>query len=214
MQGRRVGMPSCGRLPCPNAPRIDEWQAACAEVLQTAGDRVVLRNSAYAIAEVLPVNRLEDHSLEASAHQPGHAWWQSRIIYQVYPRSFKDSNGDGTGDLPGVISRLDYLVDLGVDALWLSPFYPSPMADFGYDVADYCDVDLLFGTLADVDALIATAHQRGLKIIIDFVPNHTSDQYPWFIDARSSQRSVKRDWFIWHDGAMESARTRTIICTN
>jgi len=129
-----------------------------------------------------------------------HHWWQSGIVYQVYPRSFQDSNGDGIGDLKGITARLDYLVELGVDAVWISPIYPSPMADFGYDVSNYTDIDPMFGTLADFDTLVAAAHARGLKIVLDFVPNHTSDQHPWFIDSRSSRDSAKRDWYIWRDG--------------
>lgn len=128
-------------------------------------------------------------------------WWQRGVIYQIYPRSFQDSNGDGVGDLRGIRSRLDYLVDLGIDAIWLSPIFPSPMADFGYDVADYCDIHPLFGTLADFDALVADAHRRNLKIILDFVPNHTSDQHPWFIESRSSRDNPRRDWYIWRDPA-------------
>ncbi len=128
-------------------------------------------------------------------------WWQRGVVYQIYPRSFKDTTGNGVGDLQGVIEKLDYLHDLGVDAIWLSPFYPSPMADFGYDVADYCDVDPLFGDLATFDRLVAEAHRRGLKIIIDWVPNHTSDQHPWFIESRSSRDNPKRDWYIWRDPA-------------
>ncbi len=128
-------------------------------------------------------------------------WWQTAVIYQVYPRSFQDSNGDGTGDLQGIAQRLDYLVALGITAIWISPIYPSPMADFGYDVADYTGVDPLFGTLADFDALLAAAHARGLKLILDFVPNHTSDQHPWFLASRSSRTDPKRDWYLWRDPA-------------
>ena len=130
---------------------------------------------------------------------PGHAWWQTGAVYQIYPRSFQDASGDGVGDLPGIASRLDYLVSLGVDAVWISPIFPSPMADFGYDVADYCDIDPLFGALQDFDRLIAAAHERGLKIILDYVPNHTSDRHPWFIESRSSRDNPKRDWYIWRD---------------
>ncbi|HOC21865.1 MAG TPA: alpha-amylase family glycosyl hydrolase [Anaerolineae bacterium] len=126
-------------------------------------------------------------------------WWQRGAIYQIYPRSFKDTNGDGVGDLQGIIEKLPYLERLGVDAIWLSPFYPSPMADFGYDVADYCNVDPLFGDLEIFDRLVAETHARGMKLIIDWVPNHTSDQHPWFIESRSSRDNPKRDWYIWRD---------------
>jgi alpha-glucosidase len=126
-------------------------------------------------------------------------WWQRGIIYQIYPRSFMDSNGDGTGDLPGITSKLDYLQWLGVDAIWISPMYPSPMADFGYDVANYVDVDPIFGTSQDFDELLHEAHERGIKVILDYVPNHTSDQHPWFIESRSSRNNPKRDWYIWKD---------------
>lgn len=126
-------------------------------------------------------------------------WWQTGVVYQIYPRSFQDSNGDGIGDLSGIIARLDYLCDLGIDAIWLSPFYPSPMADFGYDVKDYVNVDPIFGTLDDFDRLVVEAHRRGLRIIIDFVPNHTSEQHPWFLESRSSRDNPKRDWYVWRD---------------
>jgi alpha-glucosidase len=129
------------------------------------------------------------------------AWWQHAVVYQIYPRSFADSDGDGVGDLPGVTAHLDHLVDLGVDALWLSPFYRSPMADFGYDVSDYTDVDPLFGTLGDADRMIAEAHARGLRVIVDWVPNHSSDRHPWFEASRSSRDDPKRDWYVWRDGA-------------
>lgn len=128
-------------------------------------------------------------------------WWESAVVYQVYPRSFQDSNGDGVGDLEGIRRRLGYLIDLGVDALWLSPIFPSPMADFGYDVADYCGIDPIFGDLAAFDALLAEAHRHGLKLLLDFVPNHTSTQHPWFIESRSSRSSPRRDWYIWRDPA-------------
>ena len=128
-------------------------------------------------------------------------WWQTGVIYQIYPRSFLDSNGDGVGDLPGITSKLDYLQWLGVDAIWLSPIYPSPMADFGYDISNYTDVHPLFGTLQDLDTLVQQAHQRGLKVILDYVPNHTSDEHPWFQESRSSRTNEKRDWYIWRDPA-------------
>ncbi len=131
------------------------------------------------------------------------AWWQRGVVYQIYPRSFQDSDGDGTGDLRGIISRLDYLTWLGVDAIWISPVYPSPMTDFGYDISNYCEIDRRFGTLADMDGLIAAAHQRGLKVILDYVPNHTSDQHPWFIDSRRDRSSSKRDWYLWRDAAAD-----------
>ena len=133
------------------------------------------------------------------------SWWQSAIVYQIYPWSFQDSNGDGIGDIPGIISRLDYLNDgtlnsLGIDTIWLSPIYPSPMEDFGYDVADYCNVDPRFGTLDDFDRLIHEARRRGIKIIMDLVLNHTSDQHPWFQHARASRSAPERAWYYWADG--------------
>jgi alpha-glucosidase len=135
----------------------------------------------------------------------GADWWREGVFYQVYPRSFQDSNGDGIGDLPGITARLDHLAgsaeSLGIDAIWLSPFYPSPMADFGYDVADYCDVHPAFGTLADFDELLAAAHTRGIRIIVDLVPNHTSSEHPWFLESRSSRHNPKRDWYVWADPA-------------
>ncbi len=131
---------------------------------------------------------------------PNTLWWQKGVIYQIYPRSYQDSNGDGIGDLTGIIQRLDYLSDtLGVDAVWLSPIYPSPMHDFGYDVADYCDIHPLFGNLEDFDHLLTEVHGRGMKLILDLVPNHTSDEHPWFIESRSSRDNPKRDWYIWRD---------------
>ena len=127
------------------------------------------------------------------------AWWKSAVVYQIYPRSFADSNGDGVGDLGGIIGRLDYLRALGVDVIWLSPIYRSPQADNGYDISDYCDIDPLFGTLAEFDALLAKVHELGMKLVMDLVVNHTSDEHPWFVESRSSRDSPKRDWYIWRD---------------
>lgn len=125
------------------------------------------------------------------------------VIYQIYPRSFQDSDADGVGDLAGIESRLDYLAELGIDAIWLSPIYPSPMADFGYDIADYCGIDPMFGDLAGFDRLLAAVHARGLRLLLDFVPNHSSDQHPWFVESRTSRASPKRDWYIWRDSASD-----------
>jgi alpha-glucosidase len=132
-------------------------------------------------------------------------WWKGAVFYQVYPRSFADSDGDGIGDLNGIRAHLGDLAWLGVDALWLSPFYPSPMVDFGYDIADHCDVDPLFGTLDDFDRLLEEAHALGLKVIIDWVPNHTSDRHPWFVDASSGPDSTHRNWYVWRDGRADGA---------
>ena len=132
---------------------------------------------------------------------PAPRWWESAVVYQIYPRSFQDSDGDGVGDLPGILRRLDYVAGLGVDAIWLSPIFPSPMADFGYDVADYTGIDPLFGTMADFDRLLAEAHARGLRLILDYVPNHTSDRHPWFVESRASRSNPKRGWYIWRDPA-------------
>jgi alpha-glucosidase len=127
-------------------------------------------------------------------------WWQRGTIYQIYPRSFQDSNGDGIGDLAGILARLEYLAWLGVDAIWISPFYPSPLADGGYDVSDFVDVDPRLGDLAIFDQLVARAHALGIAIVIDIVPNHSSDEHPWFVDSRSSRESPRRDWYVWRDG--------------
>jgi len=129
------------------------------------------------------------------------AWWQRGIVYHIYPRSFQDSDGDGTGDLAGITGRLDYLQWLGVDALWISPFFPSPMADFGYDITDYRNVHPMFGTLADFDALVARVHRLGLRLLLDYVPNHTSQEHPWFVESRARRDNPKRNWYIWRDPA-------------
>lgn len=133
------------------------------------------------------------------SHLDPHNWWRRAVIYQIYPRSFHDSNGDGIGDLPGIIQKLDYLVSLNVDALWISPFFHSPMKDFGYDISDYCAVDPIFGTLEDFQTLLEKAHYHGLRVLIDQVWNHTSDQHPWFIESRSSRDNPKANWYVWAD---------------
>src|SRR5437763_9625279 len=133
--------------------------------------------------------------------QKGNTHWYDRaVIYEIYPRSFQDTNGDGIGDLNGVTSRLDYLKDLGVDAIWITPFFPSPNADFGYDVSDYTNVAREYGTLADWNRLTAEAKKRGIRVLVDFVVNHTSDQHPWFKESRSSRTNPKRDWYVWKEG--------------
>lgn len=132
-------------------------------------------------------------------------WWHGATIYQIYPRSFADSNGDGIGDLPGITARLDYVAELGVDAIWLSPFFSSPMRDFGYDVADYCSVDPMFGTLADFDRLLERAHALKLRVIIDQVFSHTSDQHPWFRESRAGRSNPRADWYVWADAKADGS---------
>jgi alpha-glucosidase len=133
-------------------------------------------------------------------------WWQKAVIYQIYPRSYLDTSGNGIGDLQGIKNKLPYLAEtLGIDAIWISPFYPSPMKDFGYDVSNYRDIDPLFGDMDDFDLLLETAHQLGLKIIIDLVPNHSSDQHPWFLESRSSRENPKRDWYVWADAKADGS---------
>jgi oligo-1,6-glucosidase len=126
-------------------------------------------------------------------------WWKSAVVYQIYPRSFADSNGDGIGDIPGITSKLDYLAELGVDVLWLSPAYKSPQDDNGYDISDYEDIDPIFGTLDDMRTLLAEARERGIKIVMDLVVNHSSDEHAWFIESASSKDNPKRDWYYWRD---------------
>jgi alpha-glucosidase len=134
---------------------------------------------------------------QLSPHDPD--WWRGAVIYEIYPRSFQDSNGDGIGDLRGITDRLGYVADLGVDAIWLAPFFMSPQKDFGYDISDYCNVDPAYGTLADFDALMAEAHRLGLKVMIDQVLSHSSDRHPWFVESRSSRDNPKADWYVWSD---------------
>jgi len=144
------------------------------------------------------------HSLAPAQSNPvdaeGHQWWQHAVFYEIYPRSFADSNNDGIGDLNGITSRMNYLHDLGVDAIWISPCFPSPQIDFGYDVSDYENIDPMYGTLADFDRMVAEGNKHHVRIILDFVPNHTSDQHPWFLDSKSSRNAPHRDWYIWRDG--------------
>ena len=130
---------------------------------------------------------------------PDSDWWRGAVIYQIYPRSFQDTNGDGIGDLPGIAQRMAYIASLGVDAIWISPFFTSPMKDFGYDVSNYCDVDPMFGTLEDFDKLIESAHAHGLKVMIDLVLSHTSDQHDWFEESRRDRTNSKADWYVWAD---------------
>ncbi|KRA83988.1 alpha-amylase family glycosyl hydrolase [Altererythrobacter sp. Root672] len=138
--------------------------------------------------------------MDVAAQRP---WWERGVVYQIYPRSFQDSDGDGVGDIRGIESRLDYIASLGVDAIWLSPIFPSPMSDFGYDISDYCGIEPMFGSLADFDRLLVATHARGLKLLLDFVPNHSSDRHPWFVESRSDRNNPKRDWYIWRDARTE-----------
>ncbi len=131
----------------------------------------------------------------------GADWWQGAIIYHVYPRSFQDSTGNGIGDLKGIEQRLDYIADLGVDAIWISPFAKSPMRDFGYDISDYLSVDPLFGSLEDFQSLLEAAHDRGLKVMMDQVLSHTSNEHPWFLESREDRKNAKANWYVWADPA-------------
>ena len=140
------------------------------------------------------------------------SWWKEAVIYQIYPRSFKDSTGNGIGDLQGIISKLDYLKDLGINAIWISPCFPSPMKDFGYDITNYCDIEPLFGTLKDMDLLIAESHERDIKVILDYVANHTSDDHPWFKESRKSKQNPKSDWYIWKDAKSDGSVPNNWIC--
>ncbi|MBW3572833.1 MAG: DUF3459 domain-containing protein [Gemmatimonadetes bacterium] len=140
-------------------------------------------------------------ALEGGGADGGPAWWQRGVIYQVYPRSFQDTDGDGVGDLAGIVQRLDHLHWLGVDAVWISPFYPSPMDDFGYDVTNHRAVDRVYGSMVDFDRIVEQAHARGIRVIVDYIPNHTSHRHPWFSEARASRHNRRRDWYVWRDPA-------------
>ena len=176
-------------MPLPSSPRRrgSRYAEACNSIATHARQDSRLRGN--------------DGKVSTANSSSSPPWWRSGVVYQVYPRSFQDTNGDGVGDLAGVEARLDHLVALGVDAVWLSPVFTSPMADGGYDVADYTGIDPLFGTLADFDRLLAATHARGLKLLLDFVPNHSSDRHPWFLASRSARDDPHRDWYIWRDPA-------------
>jgi len=147
----------------------------------------------------------KNNDVAGMGHPAGDEWWRHAVIYEIYPRSFQDSNGDGVGDIKGITSRLDYLKDLGIDAIWITPMYPSPGVDYGYDISDYTAIDPLYGTMADFDELVEQAKARGIRVIMDYVINHTSDQHPWFLESRSSRTNPKRDWYVWRDGKGETA---------
>jgi len=157
---------------------------------------VIIASAVLWLFSLLPQGAAQAKPVDAEGHQ----WWQHAVFYELYPRSFADSNNDGIGDLNGIASKLGYLQDLGVDAIWITPCFPSPQVDFGYDVSDYENIDPMYGTLADFDHLQAEAKQRNIKIILDFVMNHTSDKHAWFVDSKSSRKAAHRDWYVWHDG--------------
>src|SRR5277367_6067868 len=142
------------------------------------------------------LSHAKGHNVDAEGHQ----WWQNAVFYEIYPRSFADSNNNGVGDLNGISSKMSYLHDLGVDAIWITPCYPSPQVDFGYDISDYENIDPMYGTLADFDHMVSDGKKHDVRIMMDFVPNHTSDKHPWFLDSKSSRTSEHRDWYIWRDG--------------
>lgn len=149
---------------------------------------------------------------QSPAQQSKRPWWKAGVVYQICPRSFQDSNDDGVGDLKSIRQRLDYVAGLGVDPIWLSSIFPSPMADFGYDVADDCGAEAMFGDLAQFDALLAEVDARGLKLLLDFVPNHSSTEHPWFVESRSSCSNLKRDWCFWRDPAPGGGASNNWTC--
>jgi len=180
------------------------WTRRIAVVLQTC-----------AIALFLGTATLTAEAQVASSAQPSEQnWWKNAVIYEIYPRSFQDSNGDGVGDLNGITQRLNYLKELGVDAIWLTPVYPSPQVDFGYDISDYKNIDPQYGTLADFDRLVAEAGKRHIRVLMDMVMNHTSDQHKWFLESQSSRDNRYRDWYVWRDGKGETATDRGALPNN
>jgi alpha-glucosidase len=172
-------------------PRMTSWIPVCLFLCLS-----LLAATAQTAAKAAPSKLAAGKNVDAEGHQ----WWQHAVFYEIYPRSFADSNDDGIGDLKGITSKLDYLKDLGVDAIWISPCFPSPQVDFGYDVSDYENIDPMYGSLTDFDLLASEAKKHGIRIILDFVVNHSSDQHKWFLDSKSSPTSEHRDWYIWRDG--------------
>jgi alpha-glucosidase len=167
-----------------------------------AGQQPTGEPSGTQIQKTPAVRRRPYTKQQASSSDP---WWKHALIYEIYPRSYQDSNGDGVGDLNGITSRLGYLKTLGVDAIWISPMYPSPQVDFGYDISNYENVDPQYGTLADMDRLIADAKKHGIRVCLDMVLNHTSDKHQWFLDAASSRTDAKHEWYVWNDGKLADA---------
>lgn len=163
------------------------------------GHRAAVPRAAL-LAVLLAIAASPQQKRAAAAPPTDPNWWKGAVIYEVYPRSFGDTNGDGAGDLNGITAQLDYLRDLGVDAIWMTPFYPSPQVDFGYDVTDYTSIDPQYGTMADFDRLVAEAGERNIRVIADLVLNHTSDQHSWFRESRLSRTNPKADWYVWVDG--------------
>lgn len=169
----------------------------------------MLRRAIFVLLGTLAASAAFAQMRNAIATPGDSPWWQNALIYEVYPRSFQDSDGNGTGDLNGITQRLDYLQALRVDAIWIAPFYPSPQVDFGYDISDYEAIDPQFGTLADFDRLVAEAGKRHIRILLDMVLNHTSNKHPWFIEASSSRTDPKHDWYVWNDGKLSAGGQRT-----
>ena len=183
-----------------------------AQSLRTSGAKALAYDPTIGTTDVVPFQRTLDttgSARDGTASRAGKAWheewWRHAVIYEIYPRSFEDSDGDGTGDIKGIASRLDYLHDRGIDAIWITPMYPSPGIDYGYDISDYTAIDPMYGSMADFDNLVAEARKRNIRVIMDYVINHTSDQHPWFLESRSSRDNPKRDWYVWHDGKGETA---------
>lgn len=165
--------------------------------------------AAYAASAAEQNPHKKAQSKTTAVAENGDVWWKHAVIYEIYPRSFQDSNGDGIGDLNGITSRLDYLKALGVDAIWLTPIYPSPQVDFGYDISDYVAIDPPYGTMADFDRLVTEAKKRDMRVIMDMVMNHTSDKHPWFVQSESSKTNPKRDWYVWQNGKVRASRRTT-----